>query len=92
MRVENMVSNKGNKIANQFIIMDVINGDKYEYFQSYDTIIVKSNITTGKIQLDANAWNYSRTTSKYRSLFLGETTKETEQKIKSGVYSLENLN
>ena len=35
MKVENMTSNKGNKIANQFIIYD----DDKVYFQSYDSTI-----------------------------------------------------
>ena len=40
MKVENMTSNKGNKIANQFEIR--INDDfNTVYFQSYDTIIAK---------------------------------------------------
>ena len=46
----------------------------------------------GKLLLDENAWNYSRTTGKYRNVFLGEGKKETEAKIKSGEYLLVNLN
>ena len=45
MKVKNITSKKGNKIANQFIITD-----DYEnvYFQSYDSIIVKiGNKTLG---------------------------------------------
>lgn len=90
MKVKNMVSERsGREVANQFIILD---GD-YEYFQSYGSIIVKRDLhIDGKIILDEKYWNYSRTTSKYRSLFLGETTKETEAKIKNRVYQLANLN
>ena len=44
------------------------------------------------IELDSTYWNYSNTTSKYRRLFLGEGTKETEAKIKSGEYVLTDLN
>ena len=36
MKVQNMTSNNGNKIANQFIIYD----DDIWYFQSYKSIIV----------------------------------------------------
>ena len=38
MKVENIESNNGNKIANQFIITDD-NGN--EFFQSYNSMIVK---------------------------------------------------
>ena len=86
MRVQNMISSKGNSVPNQFIITD--NGTTY--FQSYDTIIVK--VTKDCIFLDENYWNYSITTSKYRNLFLGETKKETEKKIKKGTYVLTDLN
>lgn len=86
VKVRNMVSGNGNDVPNQFIIED----DTATYFQSYSTIIVKREAR--KITLDERYWNYSKTTSKYRSLFLEESTKETERKIKEGVYILENLN
>ena len=91
MKVENMVSSKGNKIANQFILTD---NDGVEYFQSYNSIIAKREFEEGKeiITLDGQYWNYSRTTSKYRSKFLNETTKETEKKVKNNVYWIANLN
>ena len=38
MKVENMTSNKGNKIANQFIIYD---DNSNKYFQSYKSVIAK---------------------------------------------------
>lgn len=90
MKVTNMTSNNGNKIPNQFIIND----SEFTAFQSYDSIIVKTTFEDGKrvVYLDKNAWNYSKTTSKYRNLFLGETSKETEQKIKDGIYKLVDLN
>jgi hypothetical protein len=86
MKVQQMISSNGNKIANQFCID--INGTKV--FQSYNSIIVK--IEKGTVYLDSKFWNYSKTTSKYRNQFLGETTKQIESKIKSGVYLLTNLN
>tara|TARA_R100000426_G_scaffold87075_1_gene70238 strand:- start:502 stop:765 length:264 start_codon:yes stop_codon:yes gene_type:complete len=87
MKVENMTSNKGNKIANQFIIYD---DNSNKYFQSYKSVIAK--IVNNKIYLDKNYWDYSVTTGKYRNIFLKETKKETEKKIKSGEYILTNLN
>lgn len=97
MKVKNMTSNKGNKIANQFIIEDVyanVQGTMLascDVFQSYDSIIVVKDLT-GRIFLDSDTWNYSPTTSKYRNIFLGESTKETQKKIGLGVYKLVNLN
>jgi len=62
--------------------------------QSYATIITKvvnwKHMRT--VTLDRNAWNCSRTTAKYRNIFLGETTKETQAKIDSGEYVLADLN
>jgi len=100
MKVKNMVSSKGNKIANQFIITEEENemsGNAIEYFQSYDSIIVKRDkfrpgVNKRQVWLDINRWDYSVNTGKYRNIFLGETKKETERKIKTGEYLLVNLN
>ena len=92
MKVINMTSNKGNKIANQFEITDDFNT---VYFQSYNSIIAKKTWNDKgekKVFLDSKYWDYSVTTSKYRNIFLNETKKETEKKIKDGVYTLTNLN
>ena len=84
--VTNMVSNKGNKIANQFIIYTT----EGSIFQSYNSTIVK--IENGKTYLDLNKWDYSKTTGKYRNIFLNENKKQTEEKIKNGEYILTDLN
>jgi len=84
--VQNMVSNRGNKIANQFIIYTT----EGSIFQSYNSTIVK--IENGKTYLDLNKWDYSKTTGKYRNIFLNENKKQTEQKIKNGEYILTDLN
>jgi len=69
---------------NQFTVRD---DEGNEFLQSYNSIIVKrgvnNNITLG---LD---WDYSKTTGKYRNLYLRETKKETEAKIASGVYKID---
>ena len=88
MKVENMLSDRGNKIANQFIIEDN-NGN--DWFQSYKSIIVLIN-SEGQVYLDEYYWDYSRTTSKYRNIFLNESTKETQKKITKGQYKLVDLN
>ena len=72
------------KAKNQFVIRD--NGN--EYLQSYDSIIVKRD-KNNKITLGQD-WDYSKTTGKYRNLYLGETKKETEAKIKNGEYKIDN--
>ena len=40
MNVENMTSNKGNKIANQFIV-NIDDDFNTVYFQSYESVIAK---------------------------------------------------
>lgn len=86
MKITNLTSNKGNTIANQFEIRT----ETAVYFQSYQSIIVK--IENGVTFLDSIYWDYSKTTGKYRNIFLGEDKKETEKKIKAGIYILTNLN
>lgn len=86
MKVQNLTSANGNKIADQFEIID----NNKRIFQSYDSIICV--IENGIVTLDEYYWNYSKTTGKYRNIFLRETKKETEKKIKQGIYKLANLN
>ena len=76
-----------NFLANNQVI---IYTDNSVLFQSYDSVIAK--IENGITFLDENMWDYSKTTGKYRNIFLGETKKETENKINSGIYILTNLN
>lgn len=103
MKVENMKSSKGNKIANQFIITEHVNIGKefgefiVETFQSYATTIAIKAYCGGcdhgvKVKLDRDKWDCSVTTGKYRNQFLGEGIVETRAKIKSGEYILADLN
>ena len=87
MTVENMRSPRGNQVPNQFIIW----ADEGKYFQSYRVIIAFIN-DKGNVFLDDYYWDYSRTTGKYRNIFLGENKQATEKKIKSGEYKLKQLN
>ena len=77
--VNNMQSNAGNDIANQFII----SGFGYTLFQSYQSPIA---LRKGGITYIFKNWNYSVTTGKYRNMFLNECKKETVAKLKSGEY------
>lgn len=100
MQVQNMTSNKGNNIPNQFIITDEGRGalgnfTSREVFQSYDSVIaVRIHWPDGAtdIKLDRKYWDYSTTTGKYRNQFLGENKAETLKKIESGEYKLADLN
>ena len=97
MKVENMTNNRGNKVPNQFVVTQIQNGQRVEYFQSYNSMIAcrKHPLSEGeemRIYLDEKYWDYSVTTGKHRNIFLGEKKAETEKKIKSGEYILTNLN
>lgn len=98
VKVQNMTSPRtGAPVANQFILTDTNkSGGTRKTFQSYDsTIAVKSFDTLSDkwhVTLDADTWNYSKTTGKYRNQFLNETTKETQKKIDTGEYRLAQLN
>ena len=87
VKVYNMKSSYGNKVPNQFEIYT----DKGKYFQSYKTIIALID-NKGQVFLDKYKWNYSRTTSKYRNIFLNDETKSVKEKIMSGEYKFKNLN
>lgn len=91
IKVENMISDKGNYLPNQFKIYK----DDSIYFQSYQTIIAKVNKRTmynDEIILDYDALNYSRTTSKHLYRFLGMNRKEIQKRIKGGWIKYKNLN
>tara|TARA_R110000751_G_scaffold25451_1_gene69044 strand:- start:322 stop:681 length:360 start_codon:yes stop_codon:yes gene_type:complete len=85
--VRNMTSNSGNPVANQFVIRT----KDFRIFQSYSTTIAKI-LNSGKVFLDVDYWDYSRTTGKYRNQFLNENIAETRKKINNGEYILKDLN
>ena len=87
VKVENMTSHNGNAVPNQFIITT----KDGRYFQSYNSVIAFIS-NDGEVILDENSWDYSVTTGKYRNMFLGETIKDTRNKIKSGEYKTADLN
>lgn len=72
----------GRKVNNH----QVIEVGKVTYFKSYNSIIVK--IEKGIVTLGRD-WNHSKTTSKWRARFLGESTATTKTKIKSGEYKID---
>lgn len=88
VKVSNLKSDKGNTIPNQFEI-ETKDG---LYFQSYNAIIVFIDKKNSQWYFDEYYWNYSRTTSKYRNVFLGWSTKDCLENIKNGKIKLKNLN
>jgi len=103
MKVSQFTNERGVAVRNQFIIEDEgrgANGNflKKTTFQSYDSVIAVITLwsldgeNSKEVEIDENYWDYSKTTGKYRNQFLGEDKKETEKKIKAGVYKLTDLN
>tara|TARA_R100001198_G_C5125341_1_gene146113 strand:+ start:265 stop:585 length:321 start_codon:yes stop_codon:yes gene_type:complete len=88
MIINNMISDKGNTIPNQYIIRL----DKCDVFQSYEAVIAIRNYdyVNGKyeVYLNKEYYDYSRTTSKYRNKYLGLTNKEVKEKIKAKEFFL----
>ena len=90
-KVENIISNNGNAIPNQFIIYED-NGDIT--FQSYDSIICQIRggaLGYDKVVVFGSDWDYSTTTSKYRNKFLMDndlsilaTTKDIKEALERG--------
>ena len=64
MRVENIISDKGNAIANQFVMTN----NHTIVFQSYESMIATID-TENKIILIGVDYDYSVTTGKYRNIF-----------------------
>ena len=77
IRVENFEG-----VVNQFLII----GDDFTLFQSYRSPIAMIT-ADGQVYLFEN-WAYSKTTGKYRNLFLNETKKDTQAKLDKGEYVL----
>lgn len=86
VRVRHMFNGQYRAVKNQFLIYT----DEGIYFQSYETVIAYIP-KEGQTLLD-KSWDCSKTTSKYRAIFLNEDTKTTREKIESGEYGLEDLN
>ena len=87
-KVRQMMSPRsGGLVDNQFMLYT----SEGVYFQSYNTLIAfESN--NGEIFLDEGRWDFSRTTSRYRNIFLGLNTQETKSQIESGEIKLIKLN
>ena len=80
-------SRSGRPVPNQFIVTC----PEGQYFQSYNSVIAFV-ANDGATILDEYKWDYSATTNKYRSQFLGEDTPTTRKKISAGLYQTGELN
>ena len=69
MIISNLTNQKGNKVANQFVITE--NG-KF-IFQSYDSKIAEYDIETRELKI-FEGWDYSKTTMKYFKQFIENET------------------
>lgn len=67
-KVSAMYSHNGNPIPNQITIRT----SEGVFFQSYDSIIAFQG-NDGNVLLDEKYWNWSKTTNKYRNMFLDES-------------------
>jgi hypothetical protein len=75
------------KLTTLKVNQTIVHEDGKSTLFSYDTPICTKEVD-GSITLYSD-WDYSATTSKYRSQFLnGETTKQTLKKLMSGTYVL----
>ena len=66
------------------------NGSRF--FQSYNTIVAKVDQNNGNITLDKNSYDLSKTTAKYRNMFLNMSTSEMKRNIADGTIKLIDLN
>ena len=60
---------------------NIIRFENGSLFQSYESLIC---VKIGSELYFTDSWDYSKTTSKYRNKFTGETTQETRSKLESG--------
>lgn len=93
MKVSNLTSDKGNKVANQF----EIEHEGVRYFQSYNVIVAKIEFIASStiVTLDSVYWDYSKTTKKYLVKFLWPIVvnfKEVRKYVNEGFFKLDCLN
>lgn len=94
IKVKNITNANGNKVANQFEIVDT---DNSTFFQSYNSIIAQVRDEDSAVYLDEYYWDYSRTTMKHLYNFLSQwgydlNKKKVLELIEDGVFTLTNLN
>ena len=94
IKVKNITNANGNKVANQFEIVDT---DNSTMFQSYNSLIAMVRDSDSRVYLDEYYWDYSRTTMRHLYNFLSKwgydlNKKKVLELIEDGVFTLTNLN
>jgi len=84
MKVENIINNRGNTVANQFIVS---NGEEL-VFQSYDSKIV--TLKNGMLKLEGDMWDYSVTTRRHFKTFINDKTPFTYENKQQWLKEIEN--
>ena len=79
LTVENIVSDSGNSIANQFVLNDYNNSKIV--FQSYNSMIIEID-RLNKVVTVGEDYDYSVTTGKYRNIFFRDYAPETLSGLK----------
>lgn len=75
MKISNLVNERGNRVANQF----VIENENSIAFQSYDSIVCEirpASMGFEKVVVLGKDWDYSRTTTKHLGNFLKQNNLE----------------
>ena len=86
--LEYLLTGRGNQNKDQVVVR--VDGHGSVFF-SYGFPIARrtENPSPGdpEVLLDPRYWRASHTTAQYRCRFLGESGKETERKLKHGIYA-----
>ena len=88
MKVYPVLNEYKKVVSDQYVFIH--NGNRY--FQSYDNIIAQIDQNNGAITLDEKYYDKSKTTAKYRNMFLDMSTSKMKKLIKNEVITLGKLN
>lgn len=84
LEINNMVSNAGNNIANQYEVNIYTEKGLFQAFYSYKSLIAIK--VGGEIIVITHNYNYSKTTGKYRNAFLNMNLKTLDKYIKENMH------
>lgn len=87
MSIRQLETPRGTPAQNQI----VVSVKQWSIFFSYSVPIAAINGASNWIALDADAWNASRTTARYRNQFLGFNTREARRRIQNNSIQVLNL-
>jgi len=88
-RVDNILSNKGNHISNEFVLY-YENGTIFQSYKSIIAVVFNTFKSVDNPYYLGVDWDYSKTTGKYRDIFLNSNKKTIEEDLKNGVAILIN--